>query len=205
MGDKKEQKKTIIDDWMVRISFAEAGEGDMGFKATGLDVERKTKFAMEKIMVVRAEKISGEQEQATTATAQRKGALAGEKLHLMVLDDEPIMGKRLKPALTKAGFEVEVFEDPVKAVARLDEKEFDIIVTDFQMDDLNGIQVLEHIIERCENTRVILMTGYASVELARDALVKGAFDFIAKPFKPKELQAMINKAALSLGHTAYLK
>ena len=55
------------------------------------------------------------------------------------------------------------------------------------------------------NTRVILMTGYASVELARDALVKGAFDFIAKPFKPKELQAMINKAALSLGHTAYLK
>ncbi len=205
MGDKKEQKKTIIDDWMVRISFAEAGEGDMGFKATGLDVERKTKFAMEKIMVVRAEKISGEQEQATTATAQRKGALAGEKLHLMVLDDEPIMGKRLKPALTKAGFEVEVFEDPVKAVARLDEKEFDIIVTDFQMDDLNGIQVLEHIIEKCENTRVILMTGYASVELARDALVKGAFDFIAKPFKPKELQAMINKAALSLGHTAYLK
>ena len=205
MGGKKKQKKTIIDDWMVRISFAEAGEGDMGFEATGLDVERKTKFAMEKIMVVRAEKISGEQEQATTATAQRKGALAGEKLHLMVLDDEPIMGKRLKPVLTKAGFEVEVFEDPIKAVARLDEKEFDIIVTDFQMDDLNGIQVLEHIIEKCENTRVILMTGYASVELARDALVKGAFDFIAKPFKPKELQAMINKAALSLGHTAYLK
>ena len=205
MDDKKKQKKTIIDDWMVRISFAEAGEGDMGFKATGLDVERKTKFAMEKIMVVRAEKMSGEQEGATTAIAQRKGALAGEKLHLMVLDDEPIMGKRLKPALTKAGFEVEVFEDPVKAVARLGEKEFDIIVTDFQMDDLNGIQVLEHIIERCENTRVILMTGYASVELARDALVKGAFDFIAKPFKPKELQAMINKAALSLGHTAYLK
>ncbi len=160
---------------------------------------------MEKIMVVRAEKMSGEQEGATTAVAERKGALAGEKLHLMVLDDEPIMGKRLKPALTKAGFEVEVFEDSVKAVARLDEKEFDIIVTDFQMDDLNGIQVLEHIIEKCENTRVILMTGYASVELARDALVKGAFDFIAKPFKPKELQAMINKAALSLGHTAYLK
>ena len=210
MGSKKSEKKTKIDDWMVRISFAEAGEGDMGFEATGLDVDRRTKFAMEKIMVVRAEKMSAEpdaEKETATATAQRKGKkdLAGEKLHLMVLDDEPIMGKRLKPVLTKAGFEVEVFEDPVKALARLNEKEFDIIITDFQMDDLDGIQVLEHIMQNCDNTRVILMTGYASVELARDALVKGAFDFIAKPFKPKELRGMINKAALSLGHTAYLE
>ena len=210
MDIKKDKKETRIDDWMVRISFAEAGEGDMGFQATGLDVERRTKFAMDKIMVVRAEKMSAEsgaEEEAATATAQPKGkeALAGEKLQLMVLDDEPIMGKRLKPTLTKAGFEVEVFEDPVKALDRLSEKEFDIIITDFQMDDMDGIQVLEHIMKNCENTRVILMTGYASVELAREALVKGAFDFIAKPFNPKELRGMINKAALSLGHTAHLE
>jgi DNA-binding NtrC family response regulator len=172
----------------------------MGFEATGLDVDRRTKFAMEKIMVVRAEK-SG------TADAQPRDRadVAGDKLNLMVLDDEPVMGKRLRPPLEKAGFDVEVFEDPVKALERLSEKEFDIIITDFQMDDLDGIQVLEHIMEHCENTRVILMTGYASVELAREALVKGAFDFIAKPFKPKELRAMINKAALSLGHTAHPK
>jgi CheY-like chemotaxis protein len=210
MDDSSKQKKTVVDDWMVRISFAEAGEGDMGFKETGLDIERKTKFAMEKIMVVKAEKTSatsGGQEGPATATAQREGekSLTGEKLQLMILDDDPIMGKRLRPALTKAGFEVEVFEDPVKAVARLEKKEFEIIITDFQMDNLDGIQVLEHIMANCENTRVILMTGYASVELAREALVKGAFDFIAKPFKAKELRAMINKAALSMGHTAHLK
>lgn len=206
MGEKKDRKKTVIDDWMVRISFAEAGEADMGFKATGIDVERRTKFAMEKVMVVRAEKMSAEQQEggrASTAAAQRE--LAGEKLRVMVLDDEPIMGKRLRPSLTKAGFEVEVFEDPTKALSRLGEKEFDIIVTDFQMDNVDGIQVLEHIMEKCDNTRVILMTGYASVELAREALVKGAFDFIAKPFKSKELRAMINKAALSLGHDAFLE
>lgn len=201
MSSKKDEKRKAIDDWMVRISFAEAGEGDMGFQATGLDIERKTKFAIEKIMVVRAEK------EGAPAPAPPKDSkdIPGEKLRLMVLDDEPVMGKRLKPALTKAGFEVEVFEDPLKAVERLREQEFDIIVTDYQMDDLDGIQVLEHIMEHCSNTRVILMTGYATVELARDALVKGAFDFIAKPFKPKELRAMINKAALSLGHTAYSK
>jgi FixJ family two-component response regulator len=56
----------------------------------------------------------------------------------------------------------------------------------------------------CPNTRVILITGYATVEVAREALVKGAFDFIAKPFKPKDLKAVINKAALSLGHTGKL-
>jgi FixJ family two-component response regulator len=56
--------------------------------------------------------------------------------------------------------------------------------------------------DRCKHTRVILITGYATVEVAREALVKGAFDFIAKPFKPKDLTAVVNKAALSLGHKA---
>ena len=67
------------------------------------------------------------------------------------------------------------------------------------MEEVSGIQVLEYITTNCKNTRVILITGYATVEVAREALVKGAFDFIAKPFKPRDLRAAINKAALSLG------
>jgi CheY-like chemotaxis protein len=188
--EKEEEKKTTISDWMVRISFAEAGEPDMGFKATGLDIVRKTKLALEKIMVVRSEKVSGGDDRHP----------AGEKLQVMILDDEPIVGKRLKPVLTKSGFEVEVFESPTEALARLGEKEFDIVVTDVRMEGVDGIQVLEHVMEECKNTRVILITGYATVEVAREALVKGAFDFIAKPFKPKDLTAVVNKAALSLGH-----
>jgi DNA-binding NtrC family response regulator len=120
----------------------------------------------------------------------------------MILDDEPIVGKRLKPTLMKSGFEVEVFLDPTEALARLSEKEFDIVVTDLRMEGVDGIHVLEHIMKECKRTRVILITGYATVEVAREALVKGAFDFIAKPFKPKELTAVVNKAALSLGHKA---
>lgn len=207
MGESKDKKKTVIDDWMVRISFAEAGEANMGFKSTGLDPVRKSRFALEKIMVVRSEKMSAEPEgdrKESTMPSTRKGEKesAGEKLHVMILDDEPIVGKRLKPALTKSGFEVESYEDPAKALARLNEKEFDVVVTDVRMEEIDGIQVLEHIMERCKNTRVILITGYATVEVAREALVKGAFDFIAKPFKPKDLRAVINKAALSLGHKA---
>jgi CheY-like chemotaxis protein len=196
-SSKKQEKRTTIDDWMVRISFAEAGEPDLGFKATGLDIIRKTKLALDKIMVVRSERRLGGGEQKMEGAGEKA---EGDKLQVMILDDEPIVGKRLKPVLTKSGFEVEVFENPTEALARLTEKEFDIVVTDLRMEGVDGIHVLEHVMERCKNTRVILITGYATVEVAREALVKGAFDFIAKPFKPRDLTAVVNKAALSLGH-----
>jgi len=122
------------------------------------------------------------------------------RLRVMVVDDEPIVGKRLTPTLEKQGFLVESFVDPTRALGRLREEEFDIVVTDLRMEEVDGIGVLEHVMESCPNTRVIFITGYATVEVAREALVKGAFDFIAKPFKPKELRGVINKAALSLGH-----
>jgi CheY-like chemotaxis protein len=203
--EKKEKGKATFDDWMIRIAFAEAGEPDMGFEVTGSKIERKTKLALDKIMVIRSERMSAE--------AAGEGAMAptdagapqeprGERLRVMVLDDEPIVGQRLHQALSKQGIEVEVFEDPTRAISRLSEAHFDVVVTDLRMEEINGIQVLEYVTSHCKNTRVILITGYATVEVAREALVKGAFDFIAKPFKPRDLRATINKAALSLGFTA---
>jgi CheY-like chemotaxis protein len=201
----KDKKTTKIDDWMVRISFAEAGEADMGFKATGLDITRKTKLALDKIMVVRSEREAARKEEGARGegvSQESEGRIepVEGKVRVMVLDDEPIVGKRLQPALAKYGFEVEVFTDPTEALARFDEQQFDIVVTDLRMEGVDGIEILEHVMSRSKNTRVILITGYATVEVAREALVKGAFDFIAKPFKPKDLRAVINKAALSLGH-----
>lgn len=201
MADKK-KKKSTFDDWMIRITFAEADEPDLGYQATGSEIERKTKLALDKIMVVRSEKMSSEDKpgETTAEGSETPERRAGEKLRVMVLDDEPIVGKRLRQALTKHGFEVEVFENPAKGIARLGEIPFDIVVTDLRMEEVNGIQVLEYVTANCKNTRVILITGYATVEVAREALAKGAFDFIAKPFKPRDLRAAVNKAALSLGH-----
>jgi DNA-binding NtrC family response regulator len=122
-----------------------------------------------------------------------------KKLQIMVIDDEPIVGKRLKQALTKFGIDVEVFEDPEIAVDRLKDKNFDIVVTDIRMDKVDGIQILERVLEQSDRTRVIIITGYATMEVAQEAMAKGAFDFIAKPFKPNDLRSVINKAALSLG------
>ncbi len=121
-------------------------------------------------------------------------------LKVMVLDDEPIVGRRLQPALEKHGLEVEIFESAEQAMKRLDEKEFDIVVTDVRMEEIDGIQVLEHILSLSKRTKVIIITGYATVEVAREALIKGAFDFIAKPFKPDDLRVVIDRAAKALGH-----
>ena len=120
-------------------------------------------------------------------------------LEVLLLDDEPIVGKRLKPALAKIGCDVEVFEDPRKALARIDQKEFDIVVTDIRMDEVDGLQVLQHVRKASERTKVIMITGYAMMAVGREAMEKGAFDFIAKPFKPDDLRKVIAKAAKSLG------
>ncbi len=116
-------------------------------------------------------------------------------LKVMVVDDEAIVGKRLKPTLERDGYEVEVFGDGEDAIARLRQTEFDIVVTDIRMENVDGLQLLEHIAARTPRTKVIMITGYATVEIAREALLKGAFDFIAKPFKPADLRAVIKKAA----------
>ena len=124
--------------------------------------------------------------------------MENKKLRIMVIDDENIVGKRLKPALEKTGDIVESFEDAKKALERFNEQAFDIVVTDIRMDDIDGIEVLEHVLARSEKTKVIIITGYATVEVAREALAKGAFDFIAKPFKPNDLRVVIEKAAKEL-------
>jgi DNA-binding NtrC family response regulator len=122
-----------------------------------------------------------------------------EHLDVLLLDDEPIVGKRLKPALAKIGCQVEIFVDPKEALDRIGEKEFDIVITDIRMDNIDGIQVLEHVVKKSGRTNVIMITGYAMMAVAREAMEKGAFDFISKPFTPDDLRKVIAKAANALG------
>ena len=109
------------------------------------------------------------------------------------------MGRRLKPALAKIGCDVDVFEDPEQALAKMAQKEYDVVVTDIRMDQIDGMQVLEFVRDRWPRSKVIMITGYAMMSLAREAMEKGAFDFIAKPFKPDDLRRVIAKAAHALG------
>ena len=74
-----------------------------------------------------------------------------------------------------------------------------MVITDIRMDEIDGIQVLEHVMKNSPRTKVIVITGYAMMSLAREAMEKGAFDFISKPFQPDDLRRVIAKAAESLG------
>lgn len=119
-------------------------------------------------------------------------------MQILVLDDERVVGERLQASLEKEGHRVEIFIHSVKALNRLREKIFDVVVTDIRMDDIDGIQILEEVRKKSGKTKVIMITGYATLEVARESLTKGAFDFIAKPFKLKEIRAAIQKAEEAL-------
>ncbi len=122
-----------------------------------------------------------------------------KQIEVLLVDDEAIVGNRLKPGLTKFGCNVEVLQDSKEALKRIDAKAFDIIVTDIMMADVNGIQLLEYAQKKSTRTKVIIITGYATESLAREAMAKGAFDMISKPFRPSDLREVIVKAAAALG------
>ncbi|MCB2226035.1 MAG: response regulator [Desulfarculaceae bacterium] len=119
-------------------------------------------------------------------------------LKILILDDETIVGERLQASLEKDGHSLEAFTSPHEAIDALNEKVFDIVVTDIRMDDIDGIKILELVRDKSPRTKVIMITGYATLEVARESLTKGAFDFIAKPFKIKEIRGAIEKAAQAL-------
>ncbi len=113
---------------------------------------------------------------------------------ILVLDDEPMVGERLKERLEKKGYAVEVFTESQEAVNRLKEKRFDVVVTDLKMAAPDGLEVLRFVRDRGLGTQVIVITGYATMDTAREAEYSGAFDFITKPFSSKALEATVRKA-----------
>lgn len=121
-----------------------------------------------------------------------------EKTQILLLDDEAIVCKRLKPTLEKVGYEVEAFTESGEAMERIKEKEFEIIITDLKMEGIDGMQFLEEVKRRSKNTEVIVITGFATMETARESFKKGVFDFIAKPFKLREIQEVVARASAKI-------
>lgn len=113
---------------------------------------------------------------------------------ILVVDDEPIVGKSLQRLLSKAGYAVEAFSDSRAAVEELGKMHFDFIITDLMMDGFDGMQILEIVKEKCPDTKVIIITGFAEELTAEDALERGAFAFFQKPFKIDDIKQVIRQA-----------
>jgi DNA-binding NtrC family response regulator len=116
------------------------------------------------------------------------------KTRILVLDDETIVLKRLGPALEKAGYAVDLFSRSADALARVKEAPFDIVITDLKMEGLDGMQFLTKVKERSPQTEVIVITGFATMDTAKESFQKGVFDFLAKPFKLGEILETVKKA-----------
>jgi DNA-binding NtrC family response regulator len=114
---------------------------------------------------------------------------------VMVLDDEQIVGDRLRPALEQEGLQVEVFTDSKAALERLQQKSFAVLVTDVKMRGPTGMDVLRYVKENAPGTQVIVITGYATIETSHEADALGAFQFVAKPFKIKDIVKLVTKSA----------
>jgi len=119
-------------------------------------------------------------------------------MRLMVIDDEAIVGKRLRQVFNKMGFVVEVFDSPVQAMEAAAAHPFDIVVTDLKMEGMDGMEVLNRVRQLNPATRVIIITGYAEPETAEKAFKVGVFDFIPKPFRLEQLKESILKAVNEL-------
>jgi len=118
-----------------------------------------------------------------------------EKIYsVMILDDEPIVCERLRSTLEKINLDIETFTDPNEAMKRFADKKFHVLITDLKMKELDGLEVLKLVQKVSPETRVIIITGFATVEKAREALKIGAYDFIAKPFKLSQLRDLVIKA-----------
>jgi DNA-binding NtrC family response regulator len=117
---------------------------------------------------------------------------------ILIVDDEPVVGERLGASLSKDGHDVEAFTDPAEALRAVESTTFDIVICDIRMGEIDGLQVMERVLSASPRTKFIMITGYATLELARESLTKGAFDFIAKPFKLGEIRKTIDKAIAAL-------
>ena len=111
-----------------------------------------------------------------------------QKTKILILDDEPIVLNRLKPALEKSGYNVEAFSRSLEASNRI------IVITDLKMEGLDGMEFLTQVKERSPLTEVIVITGFATMETAKESFKKGVFDFLAKPFKLGEIKEVVAKA-----------
>jgi DNA-binding NtrC family response regulator len=119
-------------------------------------------------------------------------------MEILVVDDEAIVCTRLKPALEKEGYIVETFTDSALAKKRVKEHRFDIVVTDIRMAEVDGMELLEFIKEKWPNTRVIIISSFATVDVTRKAFQSGVYDVLPKPFKIRQLKELIGRVSAKI-------
>ncbi len=113
---------------------------------------------------------------------------------ILVVDDKDSMRTMLSQTLVEDGYVVDTVEDGKKAVDMARLKNYDLVLTDLKMPNMDGLEVLSNLKDLDQDMAVIIMTAYGTVESAVSAMKQGAFDFITKPFDPDHLSMLIERA-----------
>jgi DNA-binding NtrC family response regulator len=106
---------------------------------------------------------------------------------LVVIDDEKTKRITMTDALRNEGYNVESFASSILALKYIEDNHVDMVITDIRMPEVDGFEVLEKVKELKNNTAVIMITAFGTIESAVEAMKKGAFDYITKPFSSEEL------------------
>ncbi len=114
--------------------------------------------------------------------------------HLLIVDDELHVRESLSSWFTEDGFEVETAASGHDALALLGRKTFDVIISDIKMPKMDGLELQRRVHEKDPDVAIVLVTAYASVDTAVQALKEGAYDYLVKPFDPEELSKVVAKA-----------
>jgi response regulator RpfG family c-di-GMP phosphodiesterase len=130
---------------------------------------------------------------ATSATREPSGS-EGEGARILVVDDERVIREILAEFLALEGFSVHTVEDGEKALTELRLRPYDLLITDLKMPRLSGLQLLERVEQERLGVLTVLMTGFGTVETAIEAMKKGAYDYLLKPFKVEEVIHVVERA-----------
>lgn len=117
------------------------------------------------------------------------------KIKLLIVDDEKIAIKNLEHVLKKEGYEIKTTTNGQNALKLLNRHDFDVVLTDLKMEKVDGMQILKRCKEANPDLEVIMITGYATVETAIEAMKHGAYHYIAKPFKLDEVRKVVREAS----------
>ena len=112
---------------------------------------------------------------------------------ILVVDDEEIARTNLEYILRKEGHQVTTAANGLEALEKVKAQEFDVVLTDLKMEKMDGIQLLESVKQIAPHTEIVMVTGYATVSSAVDALKKGAAHYLSKPIKLDELRATVRE------------
>ncbi|MEW6003472.1 MAG: response regulator, partial [Nitrospirota bacterium] len=123
-----------------------------------------------------------------------KKMLMDRKPRILVVDDEEVARKNLAHILKKENYMVVTAANGAEAFERMETSDFDVVLSDIRMEKVSGIDILEKVTVKYPESRVILITAYASVDSAVEAMKKGAFHYITKPFKLEEVKSTVKDA-----------